>query len=524
MNSDDIKIILEKNPNMQDKLFARGFCFTDMIVDEQEYPFFGKWKSEQIGKYRLLVNPKQKYTMVSQSECTLVLIGHAYNPFQMVSEEVDILNSLIMKIKNDQAYFWNEFNELTGLFTLIMLKDEKVYVVGDPTGMQTTFYTYQNGKIYISSHTNLLGDLLQLEWDPYIKRLSKYPFFHLLGNYLPGNLTQFKEVKRLVPNHFICFDDKGEIVVERFFWLKKSKKSKDEIVNEVSRLLHNNMQLISEKWKNPAISLTGGCDSKTTLACTNDMYSKFSYFSYTSSEAEDIDAKAASMICEAMGLEHKIYKIPQVDSELTHIDETRALLLWNTGNIIPINENDVRKRRLFADTEEFDVEVKSWASEIGRAYYSKRFAGRRNFGKKPTPRACTTLYKFFLHNRKLVKETDEIFKTYLKEYFEQADDRCIDWQEQFFWEFRVSSWNGLVITGEHRYSFDITIPYNNRYILEMLLSVPIKDRIEDNIYSEIRKKMNPIIDKMGISITNLKHTKMRARIENIYYIVHTIFA
>jgi hypothetical protein len=131
------------------------------------------------------------------------------------------------------------------------------------------------------------------------------------------------------------------------------------------------------------------------------------------------------------------------------------------------------------------------------------------------------MYKVFLHNRKLVKKTDEVFKSYLDTYFEQSKTNPIEWQDQFFWEFRVPSWNGLVITGEHRFSFDITIPYNNRRLLELLISVPIEDRINDSIYSEIRKLMNPDIDKTGIAVTNLKHTKKREKAENIYFFINS---
>lgn len=46
-------------------------------------------------------------------------------------------------------------------------------------------------------------------------------------------------------------------------------------------------------------------------------------------------------------------------------------LWWNGGGIRINNPNDVRKRILFDIVKDFDVEVKSWASEIGRVYYSK---------------------------------------------------------------------------------------------------------------------------------------------------------
>jgi hypothetical protein len=300
--------------------------------------------------------------------------------------------------------------------------------------------------------------------------------------------------------------------------------SKEKIADQAANIMYSNLELIAKKWSKPAISMTGGCDSKTTLACANGLYEKFDYFSYISSESEQVDAEAAHEICDALGLAHHIYRISDNDADFSNIEAIRTLLFWNTGGIRQSNKNDVRKRIAFMDTDDFDVEVKSWASEIGRAYYSKRFNGRKNFGEKPTPRACTTMYKFFFHNRKLVKKTDEVFQRYLDTYFEQSKANPIEWQEQFFWEFRVPSWNGLVITGEHRFSFDITIPYNNRRLLELLLSVPIEDRINDLLYAEIRKSMNPDIDRTGVAVTNLKHTTNRAKAENFYYMLHSKLA
>lgn len=522
MDKEDIKQIMNQYPCLRDKLFARGFLFTDDEVDEHEYPFYGIWQKATIDKFCLLVSPKQHYFVHSTNGCSMIMIGHAYNPFRMQSNENEILSSLQNSLLNNQTKFWDELNELTGVFTLIWIKDDLVYVAGDATSMQTTFYSSYKQHIYISAHTNLLGDLLSLSWDPYVEKLSRYHFFGLLGNSLPGNLTQFAAVKRLIPNHYITFDKSNSVSVKRFYHPVVLQKTKEDIEKEAADILHANLRLISEKWQYPAISMTGGCDSKTTLSCATGLYNKFSYFSYISSESEEVDATAARKICNALGLEHKTYEIPLDDSPAL-LDETRKILEWNNGNLRSTNKNDVRKRLFFADTEHFDVEVKSWASEIGRAYYSKRFNGRKNFGTKPTPRICTTLYKFFLHNRKLVKKTDDVFAEYLRCYFEQAKENPIPWQEQFFWEFRVPSWNGLVITGEHRYSFDITIPYNNRCLLTLLLSASIDDRIQDNVYSGIRKRMNPKIDATGIAVTNLKHTKNREKAENIYYTLHTKF-
>ena len=58
------------------------------------------------------------------------------------------------------------------------------------------------------------------------------------------------------------------------------------------------MKLIHKKWDKPAISLTGGCDSKTTLACTKGEYENYNYFSYISNDSEEVDAIAAKKICD----------------------------------------------------------------------------------------------------------------------------------------------------------------------------------------------------------------------------------
>lgn len=516
-----IRSVLEKNLDLRDKIFCRGFYFTNDKVEIEKYPFFDVWNRCNLDEFSLVVHKKQHFYISKERDVTLALIGHAYDPIDYLSDEQEIIMRLNHLVITGEDAFWDKFNNLTGVFTLILVREGSVYVVGDPAGMQTTFYCMRDGKIYISSHTNLIGDILDLKWDSYVKNLSSYRFYPLLGNSLPGNITQFKAVKSLVPNHYVRLDSEGKIHVKRFFTPFMMDVLEEELVILASDIMKANMKLIADKWKKPAISLTGGCDSKTTLACANGIYDRFSYFSYISSEAEKVDAEAAHKICTALNLSHSIYRIPDEDNQLENISDIDEVLFWNSGGICRSNKNDVRKRAFFSDTPDFDVEVKSWASEIGRAYYSKRFHGRKYFGEKPTPRKCTTLYKFFLHDRKLVKQTDKVFERYLKRYMRQDVENPVPWQEQFFWEFRMSSWNGRVITGEHRYSFDITIPYNNRRLLTILLSASLESRINDVLYARIRESMNPAIDATGVAVKNLLHTEKRELAEELYYVVHT---
>lgn len=519
MNS--MKKLLEKYPQYREKLYIRGFLFTDDTVDEKEYPFYGTWEKACIMGYTLLTHPQQNVYVREADGAAMCLIGHAYNPIRMESKEAAILDACLMLARESEMRFWEYFGELTGVFTFLWLQDGEVRIVSDASGMQTTFYSAMRGRLYVSSHTMLLGELLKLEQDPYVKRLIRYRFFSLLGNALPGDLTQFAEVERITPN-FCCIYKNGQFENRRFFApYAETGMTEQQLADACAQILHNSMALITEKWERPAISLTGGCDSKTTLACTKGLYDRFQYYSYESSEAERVDCDAAAVICRALHLPHKIYRIPETLAPEDNCDVVGSVLRWNCGDLLDSNPNDIRKRIVLNTVSDFDVEVKSWASEIGRAYYSKRFAGRKKFPSEPSGRACTTFFKFFLHNRRLVADTDRVFERFISDYYQQAEENPIPWFEQFFWEYRVPSWNGLVITGEHRYSSDITIPYNNRRLLTLLLSAPIEDRISDRLYTAIRQKMNPAIDETGIAVTNLKHTDRRARFENLYWVLHT---
>ena len=97
----------------------------------------------------------------------------------------------------------------------------------------------------------------------------------------------------------------------------------------------------------------------------------------------------------------------------------------------------------------------------------------------------------------------------------------VNWTDLIFWEYRVSSWNGLVISNEHSLSFDIAIPYNNRILLQILLGTPLENSMTDQCHKDIQRLMNRKIVETGIFVTNMKHTQKRAQLEKLYLSVQT---
>jgi len=376
MGTNEVRRILDEKPAMRELLFSRGFLLTEAEVASECYPFWNIWSKQKIGNLTLLVHPKQTWYACTESDCTMLLVGHAYDPVLMMSDENIILQRLINKYINDNGHWLDLFNELTGVFTLFVFNKKETLLFGDCAGMQSTYYGYVDGKLFVSSHMQLIADICRLRRSPYVDRLIGYRFYHYYGAFLPGNISAFDELKRLVPNTYVCCCDSIARIV-RFYPTKPLRMVENEseyqdVVKEIAQFMHNTMVLISEKWKKPAVSMTGGVDSKLTVAAIQGLYDSFSFFSYNSSMGEKIDCDAASKIADNVGIMHEVHDIPK-EMPVDVFEDIHQIICHNYGNIGRRNKNDVNKRMFYLDDFQHDIEVKSWVSEIGRANYYKKF-------------------------------------------------------------------------------------------------------------------------------------------------------
>ena len=518
--------ITDRRDDLREFLFVKGFLLTESAeIPCDGYPFYGSWKCERHGSFYFWTHPKTPVHTFENDGKTFFLFGHAYNPYSMEHKESVILEKLARAHADSMDRFLRLCDELTGVFLLGFLHDREITVLLDASGMQYGCYGTVSGKQYVSSHMRLIGDLCGLAEDDYVSRLVRYRWYHfMMGNYLPGDLTCFQELKRIIPNTIVSGRN-GEWTITRFYPQQeiavcKSDAEYQKVISETCRIMRNTMALIPEKWPRPAISLTGGIDSNTTFAAANGLYDKYESFSYISMYRESIDAEYAARISERFHVPHKEFLVPESNEELPDFPLFKAILEYNHGDIGSYSDSDIRKKITLIRNDVCDVEVKSWISETIRAYAYKYF-GRKHFPKSLRPRNYTSLYKIFMLNRRLALETDRHFKDYLdhtalKEHLFNYDE-----SDFFVWEMMHGGKCGLDI-GDMKACFDITIPYNNRKLLDLLLRVPLEDRISDKHHLDMKKQLNPELYDMNIRVVNLNETDGRKRMANIYFTVHSL--
>lgn len=510
--------------DLQRHLFEKGFLITNAALPSlAAYPFYGNWSALQVKSFRILVHGGAGRYTYEKDGAVYFLIGHAYNPFSMEWREDRILQALAENSADSPD--WNLINELTGIFVMGVIRDDSLDFWLDASGMQYGCYGTVDGKQYISSHMQLVGDLCGLKTDPYVDRLIHYRWYHyMMGNYLPGELTRYSELKRIIPNTYVRFDGRGyavsRIYPSREIRMCQSPEDYDGVIARACEIMQNTMKLIPEKWERPAISLTGGIDSNTTFAAANGCYEKYTAFSYISMYRESVDAEKAKQISQKFGVPYKQYQIPESNAEIPDFELYRDILIHNDGDIGSFSDSDLRKKITLIREDVCDVEVKSWISETIRAYAYKYF-GKKHFAKSLRPRNYTSLYKIFFANRKLVAETDRHFKSYLDNT--QLKEHLFNYDETdfFVWEMMHGGKCGLDI-GVMKSCFDITIPYNNRLLLDLLLRVPLKDRISDQHHLDLKKRMNPELFNMNIRVVNLNETSTRKKLAGLYYTINSL--
>ena len=178
------------------------------------------WNEKKIGKYKFIVHKDQDFYSYENEKYKIAIVGHAYNPFDMKYNEEELLKDCIQAYMIGEDEFYRKISEFTGIHIIILISDEKVICVQDCSGIKSCYFGLIDNNIYITSHTQLVADICDLEMDNYVKKLTKTKCYNIGNRYLPGNISSYKELKRLGPNTSLNIEN-HEFLIKRFYCTRK---------------------------------------------------------------------------------------------------------------------------------------------------------------------------------------------------------------------------------------------------------------------------------------------------------------
>lgn len=520
MNYSTIKDRLDTDKQYRRLLFPRAYIFTDAELGSlQEYPFYDDWDRISIGKYRLLVHRPARAYFYADGNAELALVGHAYNPFTGEIDEQEIARGLVSAYSEDMQKFFDKLDELTGVFVVILIHSDKVISVQDCGGQKMLYFGNVNDNVVITSCPQLVADVFNLQPDNNVLRLLQSKGYYRGSGFLPGNLSPYKELKRLGANTLVYYN-KGEFRIERFFPRAEvdtlqSEEDKIAAIKQMYRLMSANIDLTVKKWPRVALSLTGGMDSKTALACATEYYKELYIYSFASKESEKLDADAAAEICRTLEIPHHFYHIPDRTEDIKDYDFLQSLIEHNTSHTCKLHQNEKRKYIWMERLDDFDVEIKSDISEIGRAYTTRKYLNVR-IPSKLCPRHLTIGQgRYFLEPWQMLF-ADKAYREFMCETGLTDDLHGYSMHDLSYWEVRMSSWASTSFASQE-YMHEITIPYNNRNLMKLFLRFPVEERKCDIPHKRLIQYGNAQLADMEISIKDSYFGKTRMVIETIYY-------
>ena len=140
--TEELKKGFEEMPQYREMLFRRGYLLTDSrIEDSSAYPFYGLWREISVGDYYLYVHKEQTCYQSNRDGLCSVIIGHAYNPFDMKWKEQELCEDLIDAYMNSQEDYFEKVSELTGLHVIILLDKDRLLACQDACSLTGCYFS-----------------------------------------------------------------------------------------------------------------------------------------------------------------------------------------------------------------------------------------------------------------------------------------------------------------------------------------------------------------------------------------------
>src|SRR5699024_11102299 len=204
---------------------------------------------------------------------------HGHFTFSDPNSSID--NNELVELLYDT--YWNDINKfldildyLAGRYVIIVGNSDEVKVYNDAVGTRSVYYSLTSN--LVSSHVNLIADNQKKVMDSLVEQYINLPKI--------SSRTPFENIRSLMPNFSLTFATKQ---IKRYFPRKENPYTNldyDKKVTLFDRILKKEIVYYVNNYDNIVHSLTGGFDSRSSLATFKDYFKDIKFFTYTLSKKE----------------------------------------------------------------------------------------------------------------------------------------------------------------------------------------------------------------------------------------------
>ncbi|WP_068675287.1 asparagine synthase-related protein [Oceanobacillus sp. Castelsardo] len=388
----------------------------------------------------------------------IITDGVLLNSRQLMAkyQEETLEKTLISMYKNKKELF---FQDIRGSYSCVFHdKNEDLWLIyTDQVGDKKVYYSLIEGGILLGSRSSDLSNILK-DNNNSLSLDEESCLCMLTFGYMIDDNTLFKEIKKLLPGHYIKVESK-KIEIKRYFQFNNTPTifgNEDEIIDELDRLFRDAVKLQFDKdqeygYKHIA-SLSGGLDSRMVNFVAHDLGYK-NLLNYTFSQSNYLDEKIAKQI--AVDLNHEfIFK---------SLDDAKFLL--DIENVVKISGGtSIYYGMAHSKNNLESLNLAPYGlvhtGQLGDVIVGSFSKSRKHEKVSFSEYVYSTKYKDRLDRIEYINyENDELFKMYNRGF-----------------NFAL---NGNLSFQEQTESFS---PFYNLEFMQFCLNIPLEKRINHNLY------------------------------------------
>ena len=460
---------------LEKALYRNQFILGPSFLDE--LPSWGKTK---IGEsICLMTHPDLNVCQVNHGNQSLTLVGYILDPDNSDALDIEIATSLMGEI-SDFDRLLERTGNFGGRWILIVDDGKQVRLFHDAVGLRQVFYAdaRHTSEVWCASQPGMIAERLKLGMDPRAIDFINASKRRDAEYWWPGDSGPYKEIKHLLPNHYLSLDSSSSCR----YWPNRPLEnlSLEEVGGRTAKTLLGLMTSLSNRY-DLAVSLTAGWDSRVVLAASREIRNKVSYVTVRQlgMPGNHADIMIPSLLVSKFGLKYDIVEAPPAMD-----DEFKVIFDKNVP--FPHEKWGPDVQAIMKYNAQPRVVVTGSASETARFFYGQVPNGQIT----PQYLSSRAMGNDLFATRSLEKwlaGTQDVFNYNLLDLF-YWEQRCGNWLAMCQLEFDIA-WK------------DIFTPFNCRELLVTMLALEGKYRKPPNyeLYRQVMLRLWPEVLSVPIN-------------------------
>ena len=387
-----------------------------------------------------------------------LLVGHVIDPAVPEATDADLVASIVAGYTGP-ASVARRLHGLSGRFVLLIDAPDDSYVFHDAFGLRPVYFGRTGSGPAVSSDPAVHG---------YFGLIDPAPRPGFWGSayqrneaewWIPSGTSLVQGIDQVPPNHYLRCSTTEAV---RYYPHAQTPvaDSSHDVEATVVAMLRGSIDAAARRWR-LALPLTAGVDSRTVLAAARGLTDTPVYtLQLGDRPVPSPDVQVAAELCRRIGAPHRVLHgsdSPSADFERAYVQSTvsphfdrRGRGIWTTRASFPesviLNGNGLEVARCFYYPSGSHRPVTTAGQLLDLVT-----------GWRRIPFVAERVHQWHESTRALPEKTG------------------FDILDLFYWEHRMGGWaaQNFVESGT---AHEVFAPFNNRALLELLLTVPVAER------------------------------------------------